>query len=107
MRYLVILGIVLVVGFSLSLFFGNVFSCIPVEKAWNPIVPGHCLNPVYLPYVSGISSSALDLYTLVLPVPVLVGLNMDLKRKVKVIAVFSIGLLYVKTLVLRILDSSG
>ncbi|KAL6836946.1 GPCR, PTH11-type [Trichoderma camerunense] len=93
MRYLVIFGIVLVVGFSVSLFFGNVFSCIPVEKAWNPIVPGHCLNPVILPYVSGISSSVLDLYTLVLPVPVLVGLNMDLKRKVKVIAVFSIGLL--------------
>lgn len=98
MRYLIILGIVLVLGFSLSLFFGNVFSCIPVERAWNPTVPGHCLNPVILPWVSGISSSALDLYTLVLPVPVLVGLNMDFKRKVKVVAVFSIGLLCVKSL---------
>jgi hypothetical protein len=93
MRYLIIAGIVLTFGFTTSLFFGTVFSCIPVERAWNPTVPGHCLNPIYLPYVSGISSSALDLYTLVLPVPVVVGLNMDLKRKLKVVAVFGIGLL--------------
>ncbi|KAL6877132.1 GPCR, PTH11-type [Trichoderma novae-zelandiae] len=92
MRYLILAGIVLTLGFTISLFFGTVFSCIPVERAWNPIVPGHCLNPVYLPYVSGVSSSALDLYTLVLPVPVVVGLNMDLKRKFKVVAVFGIGL---------------
>ncbi|KAL7793171.1 hypothetical protein V8C37DRAFT_378668 [Trichoderma ceciliae] len=92
MRYLIILGIVLVVCFNISLFFGTVFSCIPVERAWNPIIPGHCLNPVILPYISGVSSSVLDLYTLILPVPALVGLNMDLKRKLKVIAVFSIGL---------------
>ncbi|PTB66043.1 GPCR, PTH11-type [Trichoderma citrinoviride] len=92
MRYLIIAGIVLTFGFTTSLFFGTVFSCIPVERAWNPIVPGHCLNPVYLPYVSGVSSSALDLYTLILPVPVVVGLNMDLKRKFKVVAVFGIGL---------------
>ncbi|KAL7807759.1 GPCR, PTH11-type [Trichoderma aethiopicum] len=92
MRYLIIAGIILTFGFTTSLFFGTVFSCIPVERAWNPTVPGHCLNPIYLPYVSGISSSALDLYTLVLPVPVVVGLNMDLKRKLKVVAVFGIGL---------------
>ena len=48
-----------------------------------------------LPWATGIFSIVTDFYVLLLPLPLILGLNMSRGRKIRVVAVFSLGLLYV------------
>ncbi|KAF2466569.1 uncharacterized protein BDR25DRAFT_336433 [Lindgomyces ingoldianus] len=87
------LGISFVVCLTAGLFFATMFSCTPVQRSWNAIVPGTCFNPHILPWLSASSSSLTDIYILVLPIAPLWRLNMSLKSKLKVMVAFSFGLL--------------
>ncbi|KAK3934314.1 hypothetical protein QBC46DRAFT_400152 [Diplogelasinospora grovesii] len=91
-RFFITFGIVFVACLNTALFFATVFECSPIQRQWNATVPGRCINPVILPYLSGASSSATDLYVLILPVRLLCGLNVELKRKLKILVVFAVGL---------------
>lgn len=93
MKYWIIGGIIFNISLTIALFFGTLFSCLPVEKAWNSTLPGHCIDPIILPYLSGASSSAMDIFILILPIPPLWALNMSLNKRLKVLAVFCVGLL--------------
>lgn len=93
--YAINFGIVFVVCLNIAILFSTIFSCKPMARAWNSSLPGTCFDPRILPYVSGVTSTLTDLYVLVLPLPVLWGLKMDLKRKVRVTMVVGIGILYV------------
>ncbi|KAI1498013.1 hypothetical protein F5X99DRAFT_394875 [Biscogniauxia marginata] len=90
-RYFINSGIIFVLCLNLGLFFATLFSCTPVEREWDTTVPGHCIDPVILPWLSGASSSATDIYVLVLPIPLVWNLKMGIRYKLKVLAVFSIG----------------
>lgn len=87
------IGIVLVICLNGGVFLANLFSCRPIQRTWNPMVPGQCFNPVILPYLSGVSSFLTDLYVLVIPIPVIWSLNLDVKRRLRVMAVFGLGIL--------------
>ncbi|KAF2790392.1 hypothetical protein K505DRAFT_340454 [Melanomma pulvis-pyrius CBS 109.77] len=84
-------GIVFVCCANTGLLFSTIFSCTPIEHAWNIMVPGHCFDPKILPYLSGGLNTATDLYVLVLPMSLLWGLNLSIARKAKLIAVFGLG----------------
>ncbi|KAI0451111.1 hypothetical protein F5B21DRAFT_488212 [Xylaria acuta] len=84
-------GIVVVFLFNLGLFLGIVFFCIPVQKAWDNSLDGHCSSPAPLSYLSGVWNVVVDIYILVLPIPLVWDLNMSLKRKLRLIAVFGVG----------------
>ncbi|KAL2036380.1 hypothetical protein N7G274_010901 [Stereocaulon virgatum] len=86
------LGMLIVVVFHLALFFRSLFLCIPLQKALNPTLPGHCLREDVLPYLSGIFNIVSDFYILFVPLPFLMGLKMAAGRKLRLIAVFSVGL---------------
>lgn len=92
-KYFINVGIAFVACLNTAIFLTTVFNCIPIEKQWNVALDGHCFNPEILPYVSGVSSSLTDIYVLLLPIPLLWGLNMNLKRKVRLMVIFSFGLL--------------
>ena len=95
-RHVITGAIVFVFCLNTGLTLATIFACSPIEKQWNPFVPdGHCIDPVILPYLSGASSSATDLFVLLLPLPLLWGLNMTLDQKIRLGAVFGLGLLYV------------
>lgn len=94
-KLFIIFGIVFVAASHTALFFPVFFSCSPVERAWNPLVEGRCISPVPLPYVSGAVSTSTDIYILAVPIRLLWGLNMKLRKKIKVAAVFAIICLYV------------
>lgn len=91
-KYFIYFGIVLVVGSSIALVIATILNCVPVERAWDSAVPGACFSPMILFYTSSIFSVVIDFYVLALPVIPLWHLHMDLKRKLKVLAVFGVGI---------------
>jgi hypothetical protein len=73
------------------MFFGVVFFCLPVEKAWNNALPGHCSNPAILAYLTGAWNIVVDIFVLVVPIPLIRGLHMGSNKKMRLGIVFSIG----------------
>ena len=80
--------------FYTTIFFRALFVCSPMQKIWNPLLPGHCLNVVVLPYTSAIFNVLSDVYILLIPLPFLWGLKIRMDRKLRLMAIFSVGLLY-------------
>jgi hypothetical protein len=73
---------------------GSLFYCIPVRKAWDDSVEGHCSNRVIINYsVSGFNIVN-DLFLLGIPVPFLLNLHLPKKQRVVLISVFACGFLY-------------
>ncbi|KAM7213238.1 hypothetical protein V8F06_011403 [Rhypophila decipiens] len=91
-RHLINFGIVFVSCLNGGIFFTTVFECDPIQRQWDPTLPGRCINPVILPCLSGATSSATDILVLVIPMRLLWGLNMNMRRKLKILAVFGLGL---------------
>ena len=78
-RYAVYAAIGLVMSLGISFTFLSIFMCTPVEKGWNPTMPGHCVsNPGYLISNSGLNMFA-DIIIFTLPIPTLWGLNCERK----------------------------
>jgi hypothetical protein len=92
-KYILAFVIFLVGGLHLGIFLATVFGCNPIAKQWNQMLDGTCFNPQILPYLSGATSSLTDIFVLVFPLPLLWKLNMDSKKRVRVIAVFGLGVL--------------
>ncbi|KAI9035838.1 Major Facilitator Superfamily protein [Aspergillus affinis] len=74
-----------------GIIFGTVFMCNPVEKGWNPTLPGHCGTTSALWLGSAIPSVIIDLIILLLPLPKIWTLQMTTTRKMAIIGVFVIG----------------
>ena len=75
----------------LGVFFSVLFQCTPVDKAWQPTKPGHCI--AFKPFLWGnsISNTLLDWSILLLPVAPVVRLQMGTVQKTLVLASFSLG----------------
>lgn len=81
--------------FYTVLFFCSLFYCNPIAKAYNPALPGKCMSFTALPWASGIFNVVSDLYIFILPIPFVWALRMKMTRKIRLLAVFSLGILYV------------
>lgn len=68
-------------------------QCTPIEKVWNPLLPGKCISVRTLFLGGGIPSLVINVMTLVIPVPLLWRLQMKLVRKLLIIGVFLCGYL--------------
>ena len=86
-------GLLAIWAFYIALFFRSIFLCDPLEKAFNPALHGHCLKKDVTPYISGVFNTLRDLYILLLPLPVIWSLNMKAARKLRLVAIFSVGIL--------------
>jgi hypothetical protein len=74
----------------------TIFQCQPVQYFWNKdIRSGSCLDENALAYVNSGMSIVQDIIIIVLPIPVVLKLNMDTKKKVGVAFMFAVGGLYV------------
>ncbi|KAI0541383.1 hypothetical protein GGR58DRAFT_18006 [Xylaria digitata] len=91
-KYLIISAMIFVGLLNTSLFITALLSCISIEREWSPAVPSRCFNPVIFPYFSGISTFLTDLYVLILPISLLWQMNMRLQQKLKLSAVFGLGI---------------
>lgn len=92
-RYFIDGALGVVVCLNTALIFTTIFECSPVARSWNTAISGTCINPVILPYFSGVTSVLIDVYILILPIPLLYRLNMGRKQKFRLVAIFGTGLL--------------
>ena len=74
----------------------EIFLCTPRKKIWNPLLPrGHCLDQ-NAPYLgTGIFNIISDFAILVLPIAPIWKLQMAVKKKLMIAAIFAAGLWYV------------
>ena len=93
MRYMVYFGIFSCTIFYIAMFFRSLFLCSPMEKAWDPFIAGDCLPIEITPYTTGIFNTLSDIYILALPMPLIWHLNMAVNRRLRLMAVFSLGIL--------------
>jgi len=72
-----------------------VFECSPIRKAWNPLLPGHCIDIIHLGVSSGLVAIAYDVILLMLPIPMVLRLQLAKKMKLAIIGIFMTGTLWV------------
>ncbi|KAK1779922.1 hypothetical protein QBC45DRAFT_410361 [Copromyces sp. CBS 386.78] len=85
--------LVLNAGHSLSAIFTYTFQCTPREKAWKPLMDGHCINIAAAIIFGGAMNLFLDLGMLITPIWAIFRLQLPTRRKVGVSAVFAVGIL--------------
>ncbi|KAK5655663.1 hypothetical protein OQA88_5596 [Cercophora sp. LCS_1] len=85
--------IFLCAAYYISAIFTFTFQCIPREKTWNPLLEGHCINVSAAIMSQGAANLLLDLGILITPIWAVWNLQLTLKQKLGVSAVFGVGLL--------------
>ncbi|KAL9608797.1 MAG: hypothetical protein Q9167_006384 [Letrouitia subvulpina] len=85
-----------------GIFFAIIFSCVPREKIWNPLVSGHCVNHHAILIAGGVINVISDFCILFIPIRQVWQLQMSQKRKIGVSAIFAIGLLACVSSILRL-----
>ncbi|KAI5924943.1 hypothetical protein F4810DRAFT_662045 [Camillea tinctor] len=92
----------LVIAFYIAAFFSDVFFCIPPEKSWLPDTPGHCgdSSTIYIALAS--TDLTIDIIVILLPMPILWGLQLPTPRKVALTFVFGLGFIIIAITSVRI-----
>ncbi|PYI21865.1 hypothetical protein BO99DRAFT_51725 [Aspergillus violaceofuscus CBS 115571] len=79
------------VGWVLAIICVSVFQCDPIAKAWNPTLPGSCINLKGSFIGNAVPNIVTDVAILSLPVHVVWGLHASLTHRLSVITVFLLG----------------
>lgn len=90
-RWLCWAFLVVLLGAGLYGFFGAIFMCNPVDKYWNPRVPGACMDASTYWIASASIGIFMDFAIWVIPMPLLGALRLPWKQKLSVAAVFALG----------------
>ncbi|KAL8682520.1 MAG: hypothetical protein Q9186_001467 [Xanthomendoza sp. 1 TL-2023] len=96
-----IVGVLIIIWLFLNNFMAA-FQCRPIKKAWLPLTPGKCIQPLGLIVGLAAGNAALDFVILALPVYAVSKLHMSLAKKISVLAIFMLGGLSVVIAVIRI-----
>lgn len=84
--------------FYIALTIVKIWECNPRARIWNKSVKGTCIDIPSLLNTSGLFNTLSDLVILLVPLRSVWNLKMRLKKKLGVIAVFSVGTMYVPLL---------
>ena len=79
--------------FTLATLLVAIFPCTPIEKWWNPLLEGRCIDTIAAYLASAIFNLISDVAILVLPIYLTSKLKMPLRRKLGVCAIFTVGIL--------------
>jgi hypothetical protein len=71
--------------------FGCIFACTPIEKSWNPSIPGYCIDDYAVELFSAIFNVSTDVAILVIPMPLVWNLNLPVRLKIGLTLVFITG----------------
>ena len=85
------LGFVAIYG--LSFIFVIVFQCKPIKARWDLSVEGKCVNINMVAYSAAGISIFQDIIILLIPIPEILGLKMDVKKRINVMLILGIGVL--------------
>lgn len=88
--WLIVLGALSLIWFILITLI-SVFQCMPVQKAWEAELPGHCIP--YLDIFIGmqVANIVLDTAILCLPITTVMKLHMTVSTKISVAGTFGLG----------------
>ncbi|KAI0852739.1 hypothetical protein F5Y00DRAFT_272397 [Daldinia vernicosa] len=78
--------------YYIACFFSFLFQCTPRERIWNPVVEGSCISANGAILSVGIINLLLDFGILLVPIWAIWHLQMNPKRKFRVVAIFSVGI---------------
>ena len=87
--------VVLVLGFGVGIVISDFLSCRPLVKYWDSLQPGVCESPIKSAVALSSCNVAIDLTIVLLPMPMIWGLQMATRRKVELTIIFALGFLYV------------
>ena len=84
------------VTFGLWTIIGSILVCVPVEKSWTTMDlygSEYCMNRYNAWFANAAVNMVIDLTLIILPMPILKGLNMPMKQKIALMLVFALGTL--------------
>ncbi|KAI4717159.1 hypothetical protein E4T48_06623 [Aureobasidium sp. EXF-10727] len=80
------------VGYGLGAMFSSLFACVPVRANWDmTIAPTRCINKQAFYIGNGVMNIVTDLMILCLPIPIVWRLTLELKQKIVLSFVFTLG----------------
>ncbi|MCJ1445491.1 MAG: hypothetical protein MMC23_005996 [Stictis urceolatum] len=68
-----------------------VFSCVPADKFWNRLRPGHCQDLTNQVLGTAVPNVVLDLALLIFPIPLILGLQLPRPQKIAIGCIFMVG----------------
>lgn len=103
-RYRMILWSVIVLATLNSVIFAFVFAftCTPPAKTWNRELEGTCLNELAFYFAFASSNILFDLLVIALPFPILKQLQLDMRKKIGLGVLFSLGVFVTIVQIIRI-----
>ncbi|KAI3327041.1 hypothetical protein HD806DRAFT_520044 [Xylariaceae sp. AK1471] len=78
-------------------------NCVPLSQLWHPVPGGWCRDPAIGDNATIAVNLILDVAILVLPMPVLWRLQMSVRDKITITAMFSIGIVTIGVMVWRLI----
>ncbi|KAJ5782863.1 hypothetical protein N7457_004637 [Penicillium paradoxum] len=92
-----------VIGYSIAIPFALIFGCNPIAKTWDSsITEGSCISSPGLYIATAVTNIVTDLALILLPIPLVLGLQMPAIQKFYLLIVFLIGCATVVTSILRL-----
>ncbi|KAI2625267.1 hypothetical protein GGS26DRAFT_563480 [Hypomontagnella submonticulosa] len=85
----IVLG--LVIGWTVSFFFANLFTCYPITPFIEAFYGNNCVDGLALWYAMAISDIIIDVIILVMPIPMVLRLQLPWKQRLGVLVMFLLG----------------
>lgn len=82
-----------VIAFGIAIAISGFLTCRPLAKYWDPLLPGVCEDPIASSVALSSCNVATDFIIVLLPMPMVWGLQMATQRKIELTLVFALGLM--------------
>ncbi|KAI1084317.1 hypothetical protein F5B20DRAFT_290990 [Whalleya microplaca] len=89
-------------AFWFGAFFGTALFCIPPNRLWYPNTPGHCGDSSMMYTACATSDLGIDVIIILLPMPILWGLQLPTAKKIALTFVFGLGFVIISITAVRI-----
>ena len=83
------------VGYLIMVILEAFLVCKPFAYSWNKLREGHCNNQLMIYVSSGIVNLVIDVAIVILPMPMLWGLQLGLHKKLALTFIFGLGAVWV------------
>lgn len=83
--------IAFVIGWTISFFFSHLFTCYPITVFIEPYYNNHCVETVTMFLALLFTDVVADFAILLLPVPMVLRVQLPLKKKLAVLAMLGLG----------------
>ncbi|KAK7216828.1 hypothetical protein V2G26_004831 [Clonostachys chloroleuca] len=94
-------AIAMVCGYTCTIAGLLLFGCRPIRSAWDPYVPGKCVNLPSLYIAIASANIVSDVVLFIIPIPTVLALKMPVSHKLGAAIMFGIGSITVATSIVR------